>query len=71
MRPIGKMIYRIDASNGIEARIGERQPLSSIALIEFGAPLIAQFPGTRLGTGNCFSVQIDARDVAPGLLCDA
>jgi hypothetical protein len=65
------MVYRIDAGDGIEAAILERQPLGRIAAIEIGTLRAPQLLRARFRARDPLVVQIDARDTATGLLCDS
>ena len=64
------MIDRIDARDGVEAKILERQWSGGVTRSEIGATLVPQFLRARLRTGDSFGVQIETGDATSCLLCD-
>ena len=64
------MVDRIDAGQGIEAAVPERQGRGGIAAMELGAILQAEFLRARLGARDPLGVQIEADHAAPGLFRD-
>jgi hypothetical protein len=62
-RPVGQVVDRVDADDGVEAGVLERQRPAGVGLMEAGEPVEALPPGQLAGGLDRVAVAVDADDL--------